>query len=120
MELSHESKTDFPENYRAYPLGRSTLSGEPVFAQALYGHGEGVESLTLVFRNCDDVSSYAERENIDENIETAGDNILASIEDVLGEPERDSLGHVTPDDVYFGHRDTILEKRRTLKIITLE
>jgi putative transposase len=32
----------------------------------------------------------------------------------------EGLGNVTPDDVYFGRRDTIIQQRKEAKIITLE
>ncbi len=92
LHLNLESKTDFLENYRAYPLGHAKLFGEPVFAQALYGNGNHTDSLTLVFLNCGDVSPYLTREKIEESIEASGETVLASIETVLGEPKRDSLG----------------------------
>ncbi len=40
MGLRKESKTDFMENYRAYPLGKQKILGEPVYAVALYGGKE--------------------------------------------------------------------------------
>ena len=32
----------------------------------------------------------------------------------------ESLGNVTPDDVFYGRRDEIIEKRKQKKIFTLE
>ena len=90
--LQLESSTDFMENHRAYPLGHSKLFNEPVYAVALYGAQQKTESLSLVFFNQGDVPEESDPKEIETEIEACGERMLATIQAVLGEPERDSIG----------------------------
>jgi hypothetical protein len=91
LRMRKESKTDFMENYRGYPLGRIKVLGEQMYAAALYGGKENVESLSLVFLNQGDVP-LARREGIAEQIEKSGMRVHDTIVPILGKPKSDSLG----------------------------
>lgn len=92
-----ESKTDFIENYRAYPLGKECVLHEPVYATVLYGGEERAENLCFVFLNQGDIPLP---ENIDErfirkitaDIKASATRVHDVICAVLGEPQRDSMG----------------------------
>jgi hypothetical protein len=104
MKLNLESKTDFMENHRAYPLGETCVLAEPVYTTVLYGGREHVESLSFVFLNQGDIklpSGNADSrreiapdllEEITEKIEASGMRVHDVLEPVLGEPRRDTLG----------------------------
>jgi len=98
MELKKESKTDFMENHRAYPLGKKKVLGEPVYTSALYGGEEHVESLSFVFLNQGDIprgSGYISpsiRKALSGKIEASGMNVRDALVSILGKPERDALG----------------------------
>ncbi len=91
-QLDKESETDFMENYRGYPLGKSTLFNEAVYAVALYGTKTNTTSLSLVFINQGDISPDCTRKEMEKQIEDSGKRLQTTIEQLLGEPERDSLG----------------------------
>lgn len=94
IKLKKESKTDFMENHRAYPLGKKKILNEPVYAVALYGKEERVDSLSFVFLNAGDIP-HAETMSpraMKEQIERCGIRVHAVLENVLGEPKRDTLG----------------------------
>jgi hypothetical protein len=98
MGLQKESKTDFMENHRAYPLGRQNILGEPVFTTILYGGEECVASISFVFLNLGDmpmpsgtVSPKAIKE-MAQKIEESGQHVNNVLEPKLGSPKRDSLG----------------------------
>ncbi len=97
MKLKKESKTDFMENHRAYPLGKETVLGEPVYTTVLYGGKKYAESLCFVFLNQGDIERP---EKIDDEfiekmadaIEASGMHVHDTLVPVLGEPDRDSIG----------------------------
>lgn len=101
MALQKESKTDFMENHRAYPLGKSAVLGEPVFTSVLYGGSDSVDSLAFVFLNQGDlppISGIASPGTIKEmaaKIESSGMRVHDVLEKALGKPKRDSLGKET-------------------------
>jgi len=94
MEMKKESKTDFMENHRAYPLGKEKILGEQVFTTALYGGTEHVESLSLVFLNRGDMLELNGRHRPPsaKQIEVCGMRIRDALASLLKEPKRDSLG----------------------------
>ena len=94
MKMKKESKTDFMENHRAYPLGEEKILGEQVYSTALYGGTEHAESLSLVFLNRGDTLKLNGRRRIPtaEQIEECGMRIHHAVVALLGEPMRDSLG----------------------------
>ncbi len=95
MEMKRESKTDFMENYRTYPLGKEKVLTEPVYTTALYGGKEHVESLSFVFLNLGDIPHSEKgrsRPPSAEEIEASGMRVHDVLVPVLGEPKRDSLG----------------------------
>lgn len=92
MEMSKESKTAFMENYRAYPLGKEKILAEPVYAAALYGGKEYVESLSLVFLNQGDIPASSTRGSMSRKIEASGKQLYDTLQVALGPPKRDSLG----------------------------
>jgi hypothetical protein len=99
MELEEESKTDFLENHRAYPLGEKKVLGEPVYTLSLYGGKEQVESLSLVFLNLGDlplpegtVASPSVVREMAAKIEASGKHIREALVPALGKPKRDALG----------------------------
>lgn len=98
MHLRKESKTDFMENHRAYPLGKQTVLSEPVYTLVLYGGKEFAVSLSCVFLNQGDMQRpdnwYDEevREEIAQIIEKSGSRVHDAIVPVLGKPKRDSIG----------------------------
>jgi len=97
MRLCLESKTDFMENHRAYPLGKEKILGEPVYTTVLYGDDSLAESLYFVFLNQGDIP-LSDRideefvENMTRQIEKSGMNVHDAILPLLGEPERDTIG----------------------------
>jgi len=101
MELKKESKTAFAENHRAYPLGKHKILGEPVYAAALYGGADNVDSLSFIFLNQGDIPIKippgrelppAILREIAEKIEDSGMRVHDALVPILGKPERDSLG----------------------------
>ena len=93
MELKKESKTDFMENHRAYPLGENKILGEPVYTTALYGGEEQVESLSFVFLNRGDIpKSNGSGGSMAAQIEASGMRVHDALVPLLGKPKRDSLG----------------------------
>jgi hypothetical protein len=98
MELKEESKTDFMENHRAYPMGQKTILGEPVYTTVLYGGADYVESLSFVFLNQGDMpvpSGYISPGVIKEmagKIEASGMRVHDTLVPILGKPKRDALG----------------------------
>lgn len=98
MHMKMESKTDFMENHRAYPLGKMSILGEPVYTTALYGGTECVESLSLVFLNQGDIplkTGYLtpdDKQAMADRIEACGMHIHDTLVPLLGKPERDALG----------------------------
>ncbi len=94
MKMEKESKTDFMENYRTYPLGKESILAEPVYTTALYGGTEHVESLSLVFLNRGDPLELNGRRRTPsaEQIKACGMRMHDALASLLGEPKRDSLG----------------------------
>jgi len=97
MQLIKESKTDFMENHRAYPLGETEILGEPVYTIVLYGGETHAESLCFVFLNQGDIPFPEELddeflEKMTEDIEESGRHVHDALVPVLGEPERDTIG----------------------------
>lgn len=97
MRLRLESKTDFMENHRAYPLGKAEILSEPVFTTVLYGGESRAESLYFVFLNqgdipLPDVTDDDFIEEMTERIEECGMNVHDTLEPVLGEAKRDTIG----------------------------
>lgn len=98
MRLHPESKTDFMENLRAYPLGKEKILGEPIYTAALYGNEKHVTSISLVFLNQGDMPTPKGTISPDvikamaDEIEACGMRIRSRLEAVLGEARRDSLG----------------------------
>jgi hypothetical protein len=99
MKLKMESKTDFMENHRAYPLGEEKVLTEPAFTTVLYGGKDHVDSLSFVFLNQGDMPLPAGHQispdfikEIAQKIEASGMRVHDVLEPVLGEPKRDTLG----------------------------
>lgn len=92
MQMEQESRTDFMENHRTYPLGRETILSEPVYATALYGGTNDVKSLAFVFINIGDLPRNDSGGPLSEQIEACGMRIRDALTELLGEPQRDSLG----------------------------
>lgn len=97
MQLAKESKTDFMENYRAYPLGKAEILGEPVYTIVLYGGEKYAESLCFVFLNQGDVLVPEQVDDeflkkMAEDIEESGMHVHDTLVPVLGEPKRDRIG----------------------------
>ncbi len=97
MHLQKESKTDFIENHRAYPLGADCVLREPVYTTILYGGEEHVESLSFVFLNQGDITlperlSQRFIESMNQKIETSGMHVHDTIVPILGKPKRDTIG----------------------------
>jgi hypothetical protein len=98
MKLRKESKTDFMENHRAYPLGKEKVLGEPVYATALYGDTQHVASISFVFLNQGDMPtpgggiSPGTIKRMALLIEESGKHVHDVLVPVLGTPKRDTLG----------------------------
>ncbi len=95
MKMEKESKTDFMENHRAYPLGKVKVLTEPVYTTALYGGPEHVESLSFVFLNKGDIPRSEKgrsRPPSAREIEASGMRVHDALAPKLGKPKRDSLG----------------------------
>lgn len=99
MGLEEESKTDFLENHRGYPLGEEKVLGEPVYTLSLYGGKKQVESLSFVFLNQGDIPlpdgtvlSPSVIEKMNREIEASGTHLRDALVPILGEPRRDALG----------------------------
>lgn len=97
MQLIKESKTDFMENHRAYPLGETEILGEPVYTMVLYGGETYAESLCFVFLNQGDIPVPDELgdkflKKMTEDIEESGRHAHDALVPVLGEPKRDTIG----------------------------
>jgi hypothetical protein len=98
MQLKKESKTDFMENYRTYPLGKEKVLGEPVYTTVLYGGKSQVSSISFVFLNQGDMPRPSGHispgivEEMAEKIEASGMRVHDVLVPALGEPRRDTLG----------------------------
>jgi len=98
LKLKLESRTDFTENHRSYPLGRKKLLSEPVYAIALYGRKGMVDSLSIIFLNQGDIPipngiiSPRTLKAIAKKIEQMGKRIYDRLVPILGKPKRDALG----------------------------
>lgn len=97
MQLIKESKTDFMENHRAYPLGESEILREPVYTTVLYGGETYAESLCFVFLNQGDIPLPEKIddefiEKMTQDIEASGMHVHDALVPVLGEPKRDTIG----------------------------
>ncbi len=92
LEMKKESKTDFMENHRAYPLGKKNILGEPVYTTALYGGTEHTESLSMVFLNLGDVPRSDSVHSVADLIEASGMHVHDMLISALGKPKRDTLG----------------------------
>ncbi len=93
MKLQKESKTDFMENHRAYPLGREKVLGESVYAIALYGGPEYADSLSFIFLNIGDIPPETSEKIMKDQIEESGTRVRDALVSLLGKPKRDSLGN---------------------------
>jgi hypothetical protein len=91
MGLKKESRTDFMENHRAYPLGKEKVLNEPVYTTVLYGGKEHVDSLSFVFLNQGDVPMDGGITTA-RHIEESGMRVHDVLLPILGKPRRDSLG----------------------------
>jgi hypothetical protein len=98
MELKKESKTDFMENHRSYPLGTNNVLSEAVYTTVLYGGKEHVDSLSFVFLNQGDMPmpkgfiSPGIIEEMADKIEASGMRVHDVLVPKLGKPKRDTLG----------------------------
>ncbi|MEA2069630.1 MAG: C39 family peptidase [Verrucomicrobiota bacterium] len=98
MRLKKESKTDFMENHRAYPLGKEKVLSEPVYTTVLYGGREHAHSISFVFLNQGDMPVSSGHispgiiEEMAERIEASGMRVHDVLIPALGEPKRDTLG----------------------------
>lgn len=98
MKLQPESKTDFMENHRAYPLGQENILSEPVYTTALYGDQEHVSSVSFVFLNLGDMPQSERHlspggyKTMSQKIEDSGMRVHDALVPKLGEPKRDTLG----------------------------
>lgn len=105
MMLSKESKTEYIENHRAYPLGKERILQEPVYATVLYGGREYAESLLFVFSNQGDgvpqeqvageTLPVAVVNEITKKIDDSEAQLHDTLVAVLGEPKRESIGKNT-------------------------
>ncbi len=98
MGLRLESKTDFMENHRSYPLGNTNVLSEAVYTTVLYGGKEHVDSLSFVFLNQGDMPvpkgyiSPGVVKEMAKKIEASGMHVHDVLTPVLGKPKRDTLG----------------------------
>ena len=98
MKLKKESKTDFMENYRAYPRGKKRVLNEPVFASSLYGDQDSVDSISIVFLNQGDmpmpskILSPDDIKAMNRKIAESGMHVHNTLVPILGKPKRDTLG----------------------------
>lgn len=91
MQLKEESKTDFMENHRSYPLGKAKVLTEPVYTIALYGGETHAESISFVFLNQGDFPING-GSTTTRKIKESGLRLQVTLEQMLGEPRRDTLG----------------------------
>jgi hypothetical protein len=91
LDIPLESKTDYLSTYRAYPEGEQNILTQPLYANALYGRDEKIDSLTLVFLNQGDApQGYSASAR--QKIEATAESLVAQLQPLLGKPKRDSLG----------------------------
>ncbi|MEM1295813.1 MAG: hypothetical protein AAGH89_10645 [Verrucomicrobiota bacterium] len=96
LKWRRESKTEFVSSFRNYPRPDFRLLGTRPYSAALYGEGNGVNSISLVFANKgDSVSALGQEDQLEalnDLIEADVATLSEKLTDLLGEGEKQRFG----------------------------